>query len=58
MKTWTCPTCGYKCTLEHSGADNERINHLTGHNPSPAEWSAAYSKIQDGKERAKKTATP
>jgi hypothetical protein len=64
-KQWTCPVvmgargpndfilCGFKCAIEHSGADHERINHLTIHNPSPAEWTEAHSRIQAWKERAK-----
>jgi hypothetical protein len=45
--------CGFRCSTETSGADNARINHLTDHNPTPAQWTEAYNRIQSGKERAK-----
>jgi hypothetical protein len=31
-----------------------RADHYATHNPSPADWTVAYEKIQEGKERSKK----
>ena len=49
--------CGFRCSTDSAGKDNARITHLTEHNPSPAQWTAAYNLIQQGRERAKKQGT-
>ena len=46
-----CPDCEF-----HSASDQAMTEHLRQHNPSPAQWTAAYNKIQAGKEKAKRTA--
>lgn len=52
---WTCGECGAKIETQ-TVDDHQRINHLTQHNPTPAQWTEAYNRIQDGREKAKKTA--
>ena len=56
---WTCPICGESTpnpTVVDGKQTHPRIEHLTTHNPSPAQWTNAYNMIQAGKERAAKAA--
>lgn len=41
-----CPDLEFKNLEEHS-------EHLATHNPSPAQWDAAYKMMEAGKENAK-----
>ena len=54
MKLWTCQDCGAKIDISDQ-EEHGRIRHLMEHNPTPAQWSEAYERIQEAKERTKKT---
>jgi hypothetical protein len=41
-----CPGLVFQSLTEHA-------EHLARHNPSPAQWTEAYNKIQVAKEKAK-----
>ena len=50
-----CQVCGAEFeTNKEQTALQQFSDHSAIHNPSPAQWSEAYDKIQAGKERAKK----
>jgi hypothetical protein len=48
-----CPHC--PATFEKWQID-EHVEHMRQHGFSPAQWTTAYERIQEGKERAKQAA--
>lgn len=60
----TCHICNQAIQIESglSAAEiakaslDARSDHYATHNPSPAQWTEAYNRIQAGKEKAKKAA--
>ena len=50
-----CLECGAEFdTNKEQTALQQYADHLIIHQPTPEQWSNAYDKIQEGKERAKK----
>jgi hypothetical protein len=64
-KTHICASCGAKFEEIPETKERARItaleqfsDHVAVHNPSPAQWTEAYRKIEEGRERAKKACRP
>ncbi len=51
-----CNECGFTVNSELVTELRRMSDHLTTHNPTPAQWTEAYNKIQAGKEKAKAAA--
>jgi len=49
---WKCRQCGQEFEVPDKEELKVRSNHLTLHNPSPAQWAEAYE-LMDALKRAK-----